>query len=132
MAVKIFIHKRLRETFDPELLSKIRDQFLEYKEKNIRPKNFGRDVPYDRPQSVKDSNLWHIHLRDSSSGDWGRAWMRVYDMTSNTAIIYTRGFKDKNSYLIISIIENAHTYYGGNEKYIRAMAEIALDFQKYY
>lgn len=132
MEIKVFVHKRLRETFDPELLAEIRARFLDYKANGTQPKTFGRDEKYDRPQSVKDSDLWHIHLKDASSKNWGRPNIEVFNLTSNTALIYTRGFKNPGYFLIISIIENAHQYYGGTEKYIRAMAEIARDFQKYY
>ena len=132
METRVLVHKRLRETFDPELLAKIRARFLDYKQNGNQPKTFGRDAQYDRPQSVKDSNLWHIHLREANSKNWDRPRMEIFDMTSDTALIYTRGYKNPNCYLIISIIKNAHSYYGGTEKYLRAMAEIARDFQQYF
>jgi mRNA interferase YafO len=132
MDIKVFVHKRLRETFEPTLLAAIRDRFLDYKQTGKVPDTFGRDVQYTRPESVKESDLWHIHIKDATSRNWEKPWIQVFNMTSDTALIYTMGAKNPGHYLIISIIENAHTYYGGTEKYLRAMAEIARNFQKYY
>lgn len=130
MSVRVLIHKRLKESFDATLLAEITRAFRQYKETGERPTNFGRDVPYDFPQSVVDSDLWHIHIRDETSRSWDVPQMRVFKMTSNTALIYTRGCRDPNCYLIISIIANAHAYYGGTQKYLREMAEIARGFQR--
>lgn len=93
---------------------------------------FGTDRPYFRPQSVKDSDLWHIHIKDATSTNWGLRYIRVDDMTSDTALIYTHGFMNKNHYLLISFLKDAHKYYGGTEQYVRSMAEIARQFQTKY
>lgn len=132
MTIRVFIHKALRESFDPEQLAIIKQRFVAYKQDNVRHVTFGRDEQYIRPQSVRDSNLWHIHLKDITSKGWERRSLDIFYMTSNTALIYTRGERSPDNYLIISIIENAHSYYGGTEQYVRRMAEIARDFQKYY
>ena len=82
MDVRILIHKRLKESFDATQLAEITRAFRQYKECGERPANFGRDVPYDLPQSVADSDLWHIHLRDKTSRNWDAPQMRVFKMTS--------------------------------------------------
>ncbi len=69
---------------------------------------------------------------NSSSKGWNRPGLDYFYMTSNTALIYTTGAKNPDYHLIISIIGNAHTHYGGTEKYIREMALIAEQFQKIY
>lgn len=132
MNFKIFVHKRLLESFDPALLAQIKQRFVAYKCDGIRHSTFGREVPYTRPQSVVDSNLWHIHLKDATSRNWSRPGLDYFYMTSDTALIYTTGARHPEYFLIISIIENAHLQYGGTEKYIREMADIARGFQKIY
>lgn len=132
MPISVFTHKALRESFDPTQLASIKQRFIQYKQDNIRHSTFGRDEQYLRPQAVKDSDLWHIHLKDKTSKGWDRRGLDIFYMTSNTALIYTRGARSSDNYLIISIIENAHAHYGGTEQYVRRMAEIARDFQKYY
>jgi mRNA interferase YafO len=132
MEVKVFVHRSFLDSCDPELLAVIKKRFTDYKAHGIRHSSFGRDVSYNRPQSVKDSDLWHIHVKDATSKNWSARWIEVNGMISNTALIYTRGFRNPNYYLLISLLANAHQYYGGTEQYLRSVAAIARGFQEIY
>ncbi len=102
MTIRVFIHKALRESFNPEQLTIIKQRFVAYKQDKVRHPTFGRDEQYIRPQAVSDSNLWHIHLKDDTSKGWERHRLDIFYMTSNTALIYTRGERSPDNYLIIT------------------------------
>ncbi|WP_338849212.1 type II toxin-antitoxin system YafO family toxin [Massilia sp. W12] len=132
MEVKVFSHQRFRDTCDPELLKDITARFIAYKRHGIRHETFGDDRPYFRPESIRDTDLRHIHIRDASSKNWDLRYIRLEDKTSDTALIYTRGYLNPGYYLLISFLKDAHRHYGGTEQYIRAMAEIARKFRDRY
>jgi len=70
MDVRVFVSEGMRNTISKELLKKIVDDFKQYKNGGKRPENFGRDVNYDFPFSVKEAELQHIHLKDNKSKKW--------------------------------------------------------------
>jgi mRNA interferase YafO len=82
-----------------------------------------------RPQSVKDSDLWHLHVKDETSRNWDLRCVQIENKTSDTALVYARGYMNKNCYLLISFVKNAHSHYGGTDQFLRAMAVIAREFQ---
>ena len=104
--------------------------FKKYKKGLLQPDNFGRDELYDRPPSVKSSGLHHIHLKDESSKGWHLRYMRLFDKTSNTALVYCVGERSENHFLLLDILENAHSYYKGGQQHILYLAELADDFRK--
>ena len=129
MEIKVFVHDQLRQACNPALLALITERFVKYKQDGIRHPTFGTDRPYFRPPSIQDVDLRHIHIKDATA-KWNLRYMRIDDMTSDTALIYCAGFMRKDHYLLISLIKDAHSYYGGTEQYIRAMAAIARKFQE--
>ena len=129
MEVKVFAHKTFRDNCPPELLSDLTNRFIAYKRTGTPHETFGRDFPYIRPQSVRDSDLWHLHIKDDTSKNWGLHWLQIERKTSDTALIYTHGFMNPNYYLLINLVKNAHSYYGGTDQFLRAMAVIAREFQ---
>lgn len=130
MEVRVFTHQTFRDNCPPELLVEITKRFAEYKRTGKPHEDFGRDFPYMKPQSVKDSDLWHLHVKDETSLNWGMRWIQIEKKTSDTALIYTRGFMNQNCYLLINFVKNAHAHYGGTDPFLRAMAVIARGFQE--
>lgn len=68
--IRVFKTDLIRKQLEPEELSCLEDDFRHYKANGVLPDLFGRDVPYNHPNtlpSVKAEELWHIHLLDGEN-----------------------------------------------------------------
>jgi mRNA interferase YafO len=129
MDIRLFLSEGMRNTTSKELLKKIIDDFKQYKNGGKQPSNFGRDEAYDFPFTVKEAELQHIHLKDSKSTKWHLKKI-LFHKTSDTALIYCQGSTWKNCYLLISILENAHSTYQVKPMYLSELAEQAESFRE--
>ncbi|WP_445360191.1 type II toxin-antitoxin system YafO family toxin [Microbulbifer sp. EKSA005] len=128
MEVKVFISPNLRETCDKGRLSTLVRDFKKYKIEGIKPEIFGRDVPYEFPASVAQADMHHIHVKDGTSKKWHIQKLDFYK-TSNTAIIYCKGFKYINYYCLLGFLVEAHETYKSNPMYLLNLAEEAERFR---
>ncbi|TNE95045.1 MAG: type II toxin-antitoxin system YafO family toxin [Gammaproteobacteria bacterium] len=84
--------------------------FRLYKEEGALPQTFGRDVPYDHPNtlpSVLAEELRHLHLAEE--GVPFPVHTIQFSRTSDTHLIYCSGALDPNCYALIAILSpNAH------------------------
>lgn len=128
MDVKVFLSSHFKESCSEEKISLLVDRFREYKKTGVPHSSFGRDTTYDFPHTVKQAAMSHIHVKDPSSKNWSLKRI-TYDRTSNTALIYCEGFLNRNYYLLLGFIENAHETYKLNPHYLLDLAEIAEQFR---
>ncbi|KEQ17484.1 type II toxin-antitoxin system YafO family toxin [Endozoicomonas numazuensis] len=128
MEVKVYLSSHFKESCPEEKIASIAADFKAYKISGRRPDYFGRDVPFEFPNSALQAELQHIHLKDSSSRSWNLKSIS-YGKTSNTALIYCTGFFDRNKYLLLGFLENAHETYTNNRHYLPGLADIAEDFR---
>jgi len=128
MEVKVYLTSHFEESCPQDKLARLTQDFKEYKNTGVRPSDFGRDASYDRPFTVKNAELMHIHIRDQSSRSWHLRSLQ-FDMKSNTALIYCHGFIDKNKYLLLGFLDSAHEAYSNNPQYLLSLAVIAERFR---
>lgn len=128
MDIKVYLSSFFEESCPREKIDKLVQDFKQYKTTGIRPPEFGRDASFDRPSSVKQAELQHLHLKDSTSANWHLKTLQ-FNMTSNTALIYCHGFFDKNKFLLLGFLEGAHQTYQNSPHYLPSLAEIAERFR---
>ncbi len=128
MEIKVFLSSHFEASCPKDKLDALVKDFKHYKKTGIRPSDFGRDASYDRPFSVKEAELMHIHIKDQSSKNWHLRTLQ-FDMKSDTTLIYCSGFIDKNKYLLLGFLGNAHETYNSNPHYLPSLAEIAERFR---
>jgi mRNA interferase YafO len=77
----------------------------------VLPDLFGRDVPYNHPNtlpSVKAEELWHIHLLDGESS-WPAHCKKQDDKTSDDHLVYCPPYQTPHCFLLIAILSpDAH------------------------
>lgn len=129
MTIRVFSHQHFIAQCPIQLRTTLVQEFKEYKRTGIPPASFGRDTSYNRPPTVAEAELQHIHIKDATSKNWHLQHVEVFYKKSNTALIYCPGYFDKTCFLLLSYLENAHAYYGGTEQYLRVMAEYAEAFR---
>lgn len=132
MEVRVFTHPVFRRACSSEKLAELGKLFVKYKTGLHQPEDFGRDELYDRPSSVKDAGLRHIHLKDETSNKWHLQYMRIIDKVSNTALVYCTGYRNKNHFLLLDVLLDAHSYYTGGQQHILYLAELANEFREKY
>ncbi len=132
LSLRVFTHKIFMESCEPEKLKILSTLFRKYKSGEYQPEEFGRDESYNRPPSVRDSGLMHIHVKDQTSKRWHLRHIRLFDKTSDTALVYCSGAIQTDCYLLLDLLENAHTYYRGSQFHLIRLAEIAEDFRNKY
>ncbi|WP_051221856.1 type II toxin-antitoxin system YafO family toxin [Neptunomonas japonica] len=108
--IKVYCSKELSE--DPEF-NVIKEDFFSYiaSEKIEVPNYFGKDVPYERPPSAVLAELQHIHLQltpeecriEPPLNPWDSSRLQ-FKRTSNKFLVYTRGEKSRNTYIILAIV----------------------------
>ena len=128
MSVRIFISDHFNKSCDEDKIKLLASQFREYKTTGVPPPTFGRDTTYDFPQQVKEAGMYHIHIKDKTSTNWHLKKI-VFHQTSNTALIYCQGSKNKNCYFLLGFIERAHETYLENPLYLLELADIAERFR---
>jgi mRNA interferase YafO len=63
--IRVFKSRLIRNLLSTDELNDLVNDFVSYKSTGIVPDNFGRDVPYDHPNTlpiVKSEEVQHIHL----------------------------------------------------------------------
>lgn len=110
MGVKIFTSRLLKQQLSEAELHDLVVKFRDYKDNGETGDFFGRDTFYDRPPSVVDAGLWHIHTADAKSGPFKLRYAQ-FNRTSNTALVYCSGYFKPDHLLLIGIVYKAHELY---------------------
>jgi len=109
--IRIFKTDFIKRQLEPEELKCLEDDFRHYKGQGILPDLFGRDAPYNHPNtlpSVKAEDIWHIHLLDEESS-WPTHCKNQSDKTSDHHLVYCPAYQTSNCFLLIAILSpNAH------------------------
>lgn len=133
MPCKIFVDAAFRAAIPPENLADLVRQFRQYKDTGVAPPLFGRDAPYTFPPSVAQSGLAHIHIKDQkASKNWALQKVRLHLKTSDTALVYCSGYYKPDHYLLLDLLESAHSYYKPPQFHMLALAELAEKFRLKY
>jgi mRNA interferase YafO len=96
MEVRVFTSSLVRNSTPDDKLAALVKSFSQYKTTGIAPANFGRDAPYAWPDAALKADVWHVH-----TGTWSLQVLQ-YHRTSDTHLVYCRGFKNAHAYLLIS------------------------------
>ena len=131
--VKVFTRKSLHEqSKENKQLKKIIDDFKAYK-KGAHVKSFGRDAPFHRPRpSAELAELMHIHLLRNPKSQLIDA-VKITDpyyLKSNSFLIYSRGFLNKNYYYILDYLEKDAHQKVEDMDYMRWLVDQAEIFRK--
>jgi mRNA interferase YafO len=110
MGIKIFTSKLIKQQLPEAELQALVGKFRAYKNNGDTGTFFGRDTYYDRPPSVVDAGLWHVHLADAKSGPFKLRYAQ-FNRASNTALVYCSGYFKPDHILLIGILNNAHDLY---------------------
>lgn len=117
--------------------------FKSYKEGLLVPDYFGLDGDYADNIRCKEEEVWHLHLAEANSEPlWSTAPQQgrpTYQYpstqrppekrTSDKHLIYTRGYMDRDAYLLIAILSpDAHKQARQNNVML-PLADIAADFR---
>ena len=91
-------------------LTSLESDFIQYKSTGDTPESFGRDVPYDHPNTLpilQAGEVYHLHLADPEK-PWLHRKMQYY-RTSDTHLVYCQAILKDHCYLLIAILKpNAH------------------------
>lgn len=108
--IRVFKSHIIMSLLSDEELDQLVSDFTRYKTTGIVPDNFGRDVPYDHPNTlpiVKQEEVSHIHL-GSEDNPLPLHKMQFY-RTSDIHLIYCQGSLNENTYLLMNILSpNGH------------------------
>lgn len=137
---KVVVARKLCDS-NPRLVESLRNDFLAYKSSMhetipVLPRHFGRDAPFEYPASAANSELFHLHLNDialgfSESSSVVAGWKDdtpQYYRTSDCFLIYTIGEQDRETYILLAIVNpHAHEQIRSNDLIgtLVAMAEAA-------
>jgi mRNA interferase YafO len=109
--IRVFKTDLIRQQLTAEELSCLEDDFRYYKANRQLPDLFGRDVPYNHPNtlpSVKVEDIWHIHLL-SGEASWPAHCKKQEDKTSDHHLVYCPAYHTANCFLLIAILSpDAH------------------------
>jgi mRNA interferase YafO len=103
--IRVFKSSVIRKVLTEEELNALVDDFKSYKLTGNTPDNFGRDVPYDHPDTlpiILAEEVQHIHL---GSEDKPLPLKKVqFYKTSDIHLVYCQGASDENCYLLMTIL----------------------------
>lgn len=107
MKVRVLHHRSLERIFAQHGLDleALKEDFRQYKESGVPPSNFGRDAEYNHPNtlpSVRQEKIAHIHMEEPNQ-PWSVNAVQ-FSKTSDTHLIYCRGFLDENCYLLMALL----------------------------
>lgn len=132
--ITIFKTDLIRRQLTPEELKCLEDDFRHYKATGVLPDLFGRDVPYNHPNtlySVKAEELWHIHLL-SGDATWPANCKKQEDKTSDDHLVYCPAYQASNCFLLIAILSpDAHAQARKNQIMLN-LAKMAENFRMKY
>jgi len=145
--LKVFVHPELNDRRKENVfLRDLISDFKAHKEGALIP-YFGREASYERPKSIIDSELLHIHILHESSRAYQvqRSAIRRgspkdpfglrCDMDKpeyDKALIYTRGFVNSNYFCVLDFFSgNAHEL-ANSSGIMFALAKMANKFREFY
>lgn len=112
-----------------QLIDDLLRDFELYKRYGRKPGYFDRDCRYDRPESIINSEIYHIHLDLTSSIPFEGQPVQ-FRQVSDTALVYTRGYFNEEAYSILAILEPAHAMASaGNNALMRTFQRHADEFR---
>jgi len=108
--IRIFKSSVIRKIVTDEELNALVDDFKSYKLTGNAPEHFGRDVPYDHPNTlpiILTEEVQHIHL---GSEDKPLPVRKIqFYQTSDIHLVYCQGALNENCYLLMTILSpDAH------------------------
>ena len=124
------LHFSLIEALGQEKAERLKNLFFAYKA-GCRPETFGKDVTFDWPAHVAQSELRHIHLlSDEQIKRYRRlGGRRQIKQTSDVFLVYDQHLFQRNRYLLIAIIpEPAHERCRRQLTRLPGYADIAEEF----
>ena len=102
--IRVFKSRLIRNLLSTDELNDLVNDFVSYKSTGIVPDNFGRDVPYDHPNTlpiVKSEEVQHIHLGNE---DKPLPLKKIqFHRTSDIHLIYCQG-ASSDDYLLMTIL----------------------------
>lgn len=108
--IRVFKSRVIMSVLSDNELDLLVDDFTRYKTTGIAPDNFGRDVPYDHPNTlpiIKQEEVAHIHLGNEEI-PLPFHKMQFY-RTSDTHLVYCQGALNEDAYLLMTVLKpNAH------------------------
>jgi len=145
--VKVFLHRALEEQRKENVfLRQLINDFKAHKEGALIP-YFGRETSYERPPSIIDSELLHIHILHESSRAYRQQQAAIRrgnprdpfglrcDMDRpehDRALIYTIGLANRNYYYVLDYFSgNAHELANNSDR-MRELAKRADAFRSIY
>ncbi|WP_036567239.1 type II toxin-antitoxin system YafO family toxin [Oceanospirillum beijerinckii] len=127
--IRIFKSKLIRETIDESELTQLETDFRRYKQEGVLPDLFGRDVPYDHPNTLpvlKQEEVKHLHLLEQPIRK-----LQFY-RTSDSHLVYYGGFNNPDIYLFMALLRpDAHQQARQNEAMYQ-LGVMAQNFRKRY
>lgn len=108
--IHVFKSAVIQKLLTPQDLDDLTKDFLHYKESNLYPDYFGRDVAYDHPHTptiILQEKVRHIHLAEQAS--WPVRLIQ-FKRTSDRHLVYCQGAINSNCYLLITLLSpDAHS-----------------------
>lgn len=108
--MRVFKSSIIRKILTDEELDALVVDFKSYKLTGNAPEHFGRDVPYDHPNTlpiVLAEEVHHIHIGSKEKALVLRK-IQFYQ-TSDIHLVYCQGSLDDNCYLLMTILSpDAH------------------------
>ncbi len=104
--LKVFTTKKLRDTLTQDELDALVTDFKRYKLTGELPSSFGRDTPYNHPNtppSVLAAKLLHIHLQDPKS-PWRASTIQFKRVSDIAHLVYCQGFYKPDHYALLAIL----------------------------
>ena len=127
--IRIFKSKLIRETIDESELTQLETDFRRYKQEGVLPDLFGRDVPYDHPNTLpilKQEEVKHLHLLEQPIRK-----LQFY-RTSDSHLVYCGGFNNPDIYLFMALLRpDAHQQARQNEAMYQ-LGVMAQNFRRRY
>jgi mRNA interferase YafO len=89
---------------------------------------FGKDGAYIRPDDIQPHELCHVHLMTRKDTNYLNSYQD--SRTSDRALVYARGIKSRNSYLLIAVLEPPAHDKAQDYEFMRFLAAIAAEFRR--
>lgn len=131
--IKVFTRRSLHElSKNNKQLKDIIKDFKAYKE-GYKVKSFGRDAPFHRPKPAAElAELMHVHLMNHPKSKILTAAKITdpYYLTSDSFLIYSKGFFNPKYYYIIDYLEKEAHSKVEDMDYMRWLIKQAESFRK--
>lgn len=109
--MRVFTGSTIRQQITEDELNSLVADFKRYKSTGILPETFGRDAPYDHPNSsrlVLEEEVQRIHLADAEN-PWPIYKIQFARTSDKAHLVYCQGAINTEHYLLIAILTpNAH------------------------